>query len=41
MKKIKLLLLIIATGLLLQSCATSGNCGGGTSKWANSCPAYR
>ena len=42
MKRIKLLLLIIATGLLLQRGATSGNCGGwGGWSASTNCPSYR
>jgi len=41
MKKMKLLLLIVATGLLLQSCGTSAHCQGNVWGAAKNCPAYR
>ena len=45
MKKMKLLLLVVATGLLLQSCGisnkTAQSCGGFRWGAAENCPAYR
>ena len=40
MKKVKVLFLILAVGLLLQSCSSNrASCGG--RQWNANCPAYR